>query len=244
MKLSIKEVNGHYVAASEDIECLEILAESVGLTKQLYVADEEVGAGLLKGLNKMQAQLLESAFKGRHRRAVVKWLEEPVEEKKEYIGIKVLLEDAEIFYMLSTWVPICRGNADINAHCTLSELKDKVQSIEEYLIASCNEDGEGIDYYVFNNGVWNQLNKKVELTDPPVVKPIPYSKPKPVNKPKKQNVNPSNSVVDNPVTRVNNPDDDTVKPLVKPLVNEESKEQSIPTIKQVSTIWEMINNIS
>lgn len=241
MKLSIKEVKGHYVAASEDIECLEILAESVGLTKQLYVAEEEVGAGLLKGLNKMQAQLLESAFKGRHRRAVVKWLEEPVEEKKEYIGIKVPLEDAEIFYMLNTWVPICRGNADINAHCTLSELKDKVESIQQYLIASCNVDGEGIDYYVFNNGVWNQLNKKVELTDPPVVKPIPYSKPKP-NKPvKKQNDDNVDNVVNNSSNGLVDSEHYAVGSFDNTVVNKEPI--PIPETKQGSTLWDVLGKI-
>lgn len=244
MRLSIKEVNGHYVAASDDIECLEILAESVGIKGNLYIAEEEVGAGLLKGLNKMQAKLLESAFKGRHRRAVVNWLEEPVEEKKEYIGIKVPLEDVEIFCMLNSWVPIYRGNADLNAQCKLSELIDNVESIQQYLIASCNEDGEGIDYYVFNNGVWIHLNKKVEMVDPPVVKPVPYSKPKP-NKPvKKQNDDNVDNVVNNPSNGLVDSEHYVVSSIDNPVVNKEPTiPMQIPETKQGSALWDVLGKI-
>lgn len=225
MKLTIKVSDGFYIAVSEDIECLQILAESVGLNENLYIADEEIGAGLLKGLNKMQAQLLESAFKGRHRRAVVKWLEEPVEEKKEYIGLKIGEPDATICYMLDTFIYFDKSTAKLNAYCTLSELKEEVENIKEFIIATCNDEGEPIDYYIYS-GAWKHVNKKVELVDPPVVKAVPYSKPK-INKPKKQNDDNANSIVVNNINGFSNIDDNVVESPVNPVVNKEAGEITV-----------------
>jgi len=247
MKLTIKETSGKYIAACEDIECLAMLAESVGLKEQLYVAEEELGCGLLKGLNKMQAELLEAAFKGRHRRAEVAWRSQPVEEVKSYIGLKINEEDVQICTLLNRWIEFSGDEADLVRECKLSELVAE-EGIESYIIASCDEHGGAIDYYAFNNNEWVHLNKKVIMTDPPLVKAKPYIKPKVpkvVEDVSNNGKDVAASVVNKPVNDANKFDNPIVNNVLNAIVNKEeaSTEIEIPEATKGSQLWDLFNKI-
>lgn len=245
MRLTIKEEEGgKYIAACEDIGSLIMLAESVGLKEQLYVAGEKLGCGLLKGLNKRQAELLEAAFKGRHRRAEVTWVEEPEEEVKSYIGIKLSKEEVQICSLLKRWVEFSKEQADIVKECKLSELVEK-EGIESYIIASCDEHGCAIDYYAFNKKEWVNLNKKVIVSDPPLVKAKPYIKPKPVEE------NVSNNGKDDTAGVVNKPVNDdskfnncNVNYVLKSIVNKEEVSTEVSEATKSRQLWDLFNKIN
>ena len=248
MRLTVKEEAGKYIAACEDIECLELLAESVGLKQCLYVAEEELGCGLLRGISKMQAELLEAAFKGRHRRAEVTWRSQPEEEVKNYIGLRLNREDVQICTLLNRWIEFSKEQADFVKKCQLSELVAE-EGIESCIIASCDEHGGGVDYYAFNNKEWVHLNKKAIMSDPPLVKAKPYIKPKPVSVVENASNNGTDvsaSVVNKPVNDANKFNNAIVNNVVNNVVNKEEASTEVPEVPEAtksSHLWDLFNKI-